>query len=173
MKNKAIYAGSFDPITNGHIDVIERGSKLFSELIIGIGNNINKKYFFSFEERLQLVKKACKHLDVTILQFNGLLIDFAREHTCKVILRGLRLLTDFDYEFQIGLANMNMNSDIETIFLLTHPNNIFISSSMVKEIVLAGGDVSNYVPKVVEKVLKEKIKNNTTNNVEMKSNTGI
>ncbi len=161
MKSKAIYAGSFDPITNGHFDIIERGSKLFSRLIIGIGNNINKKYFFSFEERLKLVKEACKHIDVEIFQFNGLLIDFAREHQCSVILRGLRLLTDFDYEFQLGLTNMNMNSAIETVFLLTHPNNIYISSSMVKEIALAGGDVSNYVPKIVEKKLKEKIKYGT------------
>ena len=159
MKSKAIYAGSFDPITFGHLDIIERGSKLFSHLIIGIGNNINKKYFFSFEERLRLVKKACKQSDVEIFQFNGLLIDFAYEHQCSVILRGLRLLTDFDYEFQLGLTNMNMNRDIETVFLLTHPNNIYISSSMVKEIALARGDVSNYVPKIVEKMLKQKIEN--------------
>jgi pantetheine-phosphate adenylyltransferase len=157
MKNKAIYAGSFDPITFGHIDIIERGSKLFSELIIGIGNNINKNYFFSLPERLELVTKVCSPMNVRVLEFNGLLIDFAKEHECSAIIRGLRLLTDFDYEFQLGLTNMNMNSTIETIFLLTHPNNIFISSSMVKEIALAGGDVSRYVPKIVEKKLKEKI----------------
>lgn len=156
---RAVYAGSFDPATFGHLDIIERGVKLFSEVIVGVGVNAAKKYTFTIDERIDILKRSLgPSIKIKILPFHGLLIDFAREHKCKVILRGLRVLTDFEYEFQIGLTNMNLDKDIETVFLLTTPKNIFISSSMVKEISQNGGDVSPYVHSYVKKRLEEKYK---------------
>lgn len=157
METKAVYAGSFDPVTYGHLDIIERGSKLFSEVIVGVGKNIKKDFAFSLEERISLISESTKKFsNVKVTSFDNLLVNFAKENNCKVIIRGLRALTDFDYEFQLGLTNMDMDSSIETIFLLTNPKNIFISSSMVKEIALHGGKLSNYVPDVVEKKLKKR-----------------
>ncbi len=144
---KAVIAGSFDPPTNGHVDIIRRAATLFDEVVVACGNNIKKRYFFTVEERLAMVQECSSNLDnVTVDSFSGLLVHYCAEVGAKAIVRGLRATSDFDFEFQIGLANMDMAPAVETVFLLTEPGNIFISSSLVKEIALNGGDVSRYLP---------------------------
>jgi pantetheine-phosphate adenylyltransferase len=155
----AVYVGSFDPLTFGHLDIIKRGAKLFEKLIVGIGVNSAKDCYFTLNERLDLLKECTKDFqNVEIRSFQGLVVGFAKANNCQIMLRGLRELTDFDYEFQMALANKDLDASLETIFLITSPQHIFISSSMVKEIFQNGGDVSKYAPAPVIKKLKEKIK---------------
>ena len=148
MKPKiAVYAGSFDPITLGHLNIAIRGASLVDKLIIAVGENPKKNYTFSLEERIQMISESVSHLsNIEIASFHGLLVDFCHHKEANIILRGLRAATDFDFEFQIGLANMDMAPDIETIFLLSEPQNIFISSSLVKEIASHGGNIQQYLP---------------------------
>ncbi|MEQ1502032.1 MAG: pantetheine-phosphate adenylyltransferase [Myxococcota bacterium] len=150
---RAIYAGSFDPVTNGHVDVIRRGAVLFDELVVAVGHNPAKRYRFELDQRVGLVKRAVDRPNVTVVPFDGLLVDAAAAHGAQVILRGLRALSDFDLEFRNGLANRDLTG-IETLFLLTDPANIFVSSSLVKEIASNGGDVSRYVPPEVVPLLR-------------------
>ncbi len=158
MSKTAIYAGSFDPVTIGHIDIIRRGAELFHGLIVAVGNNPAKNYFFEMNERVRLIEQAVADLDnVRVVPFSGLLVDACNEHGADMILRGLRALSDFDIEFRNGLANRDL-AGIETIFLLTDPNNIFVSSSLVKEIAFNGGDVSRYVPAGVLAAMSERLK---------------
>jgi len=155
----AVYAGSFDPITLGHLDIAARGSKLVDKLIIAIGVNPKKKYTFTLEERIAMVKECtAKYPNIEVRSFQGLLVHFCRDHSAGIILRGLRAVTDFEFEFQIGLANMDMASDIETVFLLSEPQNIFISSSLVKEIAFNQGEVQQYLPPSAYRRLMEKRK---------------
>ena len=157
MSRTAIYAGSFDPVTVGHVDLIVRGAALYDHLIVAVGNNPAKRYWFSLEERTALIAEACAGVsNVEVLPFSGLLVDMAAKSNANVILRGLRALSDFDLEFRNGLANRDL-SGIETVFLLTDPKNIFVSSSLVKEIATNGGDVSNYVPENVVKAIGTKL----------------
>jgi len=143
----AVYAGSFDPLTSGHLQLIERGARLYDRLILAVGSNPNKRYLFSTEQRVGMLESETRGIPgVEVLAFEGLLIDLCRRLEARVILRGLRASTDFDFEFNIGLANRDMAPEIETIFLLADPQHIFISSSLVKEIAFNGGDVSRYVP---------------------------
>ncbi|NOY27301.1 MAG: pantetheine-phosphate adenylyltransferase [Oligoflexia bacterium] len=145
----AVYAGSFDPPTFGHLHVIERGTRLFDDIVLAVGTNPAKHYLLGVDERIDVLSRATAHLSgIRVVPFGGLLVDFCRRVGARVILRGLRASTDFDFEFQIGLANMDMAPEIETVFLLTDPKHIFISSSLVKEIAANGGDVSRYVPTV-------------------------
>ena len=156
---KAIYAGSFDPLTLGHLDIIKRALKITDYLIIGVGENIRKKYLFSLQERINMINETLKSIPVKnfeVKAFEGLLVDFAKKEKAQCIVRGLRALTDFDYEFQIGLTNKELNGDVETIFLLTSKENIFISSSMVKELAYFKKDISNYVPVSVLKAFENK-----------------
>lgn len=149
MHRIAIYPGSFDPPTLGHLDVIQRGSKLFDEVVVAIGHNPSKRYWFDLAAREQLMREVCREVpNVRIVSFEGLLVDACRVHGATVILRGLRALSDFDMEFRNGLANRDL-AGIETLFLLTEPKNIFVSSSLVKEIAMNGGDAARYVPPVV------------------------
>lgn len=144
---RAVLAGSFDPITLGHLRIIQRGAGLFDEVIVACGHNVKKRYLLDLDTRLRVIRDATADLDnVRVESFEGLLIDFCRAQKAKVILRGLRAISDFEFEFRNGLANMDMAPEIETVFLLTEPQNIFVSSSLVKEIATHGGDVSRYLP---------------------------
>ncbi len=154
---RAIYAGSFDPVTNGHLDILERGAQLFHELIVAVGNNPAKRYLFTLEERARLVSEVVTASNVRVVPFSGLLVDAARQHDAHVILRGLRGSADLDAEFRYGLANRDLTG-IETLFLLTEPRNIFVSSSLVKEIVSNAGDVSRYVPPPVLRLLEQRFR---------------
>jgi pantetheine-phosphate adenylyltransferase len=158
MKSKAVYAGSFDPITFGHLDIIERALKLFDELIVLVARNPRKKPLFNVKERIKLVKETTKNLKkVRVEEFSGLLVDYMKKNEVKFIVRGLRALSDFDYEFQTALVNKKLNPGIETVFLITKPKFLYLSSSVVKEIVAFNGDISCFVPKKVEKALKQKL----------------
>lgn len=146
MSTRAIYAGSFDPITNGHVDVIRRGAALFDEVLVAVGDNPAKRYRFDRAARQALLDEAIADVpNARSIGFSGLLVHLCQQHQANVILRGLRALSDFDLEFRNGLANRDMTG-IETLFLLSDPDNIFVSSSLVKEIHSNGGDVSRYVP---------------------------
>ncbi|MCB9678484.1 MAG: pantetheine-phosphate adenylyltransferase [Alphaproteobacteria bacterium] len=156
MTTRAIYAGSFDPVTNGHVDVIRRGSALFDEVLVAVGDNPAKRYWFDREQREALIREAVSDVqNASVVTFRGLLVDAAAKHGANVILRGLRALSDFDLEFRNGLANRDL-SGIETLFILTEPDNIFVSSSLVKEIHTNGGDVSRYVPANVIAALRSR-----------------
>ncbi|MCR4404466.1 MAG: pantetheine-phosphate adenylyltransferase [Candidatus Acetothermia bacterium] len=157
---RALYPGSFDPITYGHIDIARRARKLFDELIVGVFSNPNKRTLFPLEERKKLVKRALKEeglADVKVIGYTGLLIECAKELEVEVVIRGLRVNSDFDYEFQIALTNRDLDSTFETVFLMTSRDYVFLSSSMVKEIKAFGGDVSRFVPRVVEEALERKL----------------
>ena len=149
-----IYAGSFDPITLGHLDIIKRASRITTRLIIAVLNINAKKPAFSVEERLELIRKVTKDIpNVEIMSFSGLTVDFAREQNANVLVRGLRAVTDFEYELQIAQLNHKLNPDLDTIFLTTSVEYSYLSSSIVKEIASYGGDISQFVPEeVVEDV---------------------
>ena len=150
MNHKAIYPGTFDPVTNGHIDIISRGAALFSELVVAVASNNAKRPFFSLEKRIYLVQKATAHLsNVSVVGFDNLLINFVNEQNGRVILRGLRAVSDFEYEFQLAGMNRKLSKQIETMFLTPSEDAMFISSTLVREIALLGGDVSRFVPEVV------------------------
>lgn len=153
----AIYPGSFDPVTNGHIDVIERALKLFGNVIVAIGDNPGKKPLFSTKERIEMLKESTKHLkNVEISSFSGLLIDYAKSKNSKIIIRGLRAVSDFEFEFQRALMNRVINGGIETVFIMTKEDYVYLNSSIVKEMAMFNGKVSGLVPKIVEKKLREK-----------------
>ncbi|WP_133130414.1 pantetheine-phosphate adenylyltransferase [Legionella yabuuchiae] len=155
MNKKAIYPGTFDPITNGHIDLIKRASKLFPELIIAVASSSAKRPFFSLSKRIELVEKAIGDLPgVNVMGFDSLLIHFAEEQNVGVILRGLRAVSDFEYEFQLAGMNRKLSTTIETMFLTPSEDYMFISSTLVREIATLGGDVSEFVPEVVVRALQ-------------------
>jgi len=157
MKKIAIYPGSFDPITNGHVDLIKRASKLFDEVIIAITQNANKSSFLSIDERVGAAENSIRSLENTkVLSFNSLLVDFAKEHNAQIIIRGLRAVSDFEYEFQLSGMNKRLNSEIETLFMTPSEEFANISSSLVREILMLGGDISPFVPSEVKKILLEK-----------------
>ena len=144
----AIYPGTFDPITNGHLDVIKRSAILFDKLIIGVASDNNdKKTMFSLNERIKFIKESVNNFDnVEVSEFNGLLMHFVESKDAIVIIRGLRVLSDFEYEFKMAMMNRGLNEKISTLFLMPHRKYVHISSSLVKEVALLGGDVSDYVP---------------------------
>lgn len=147
MGRLAIYAGSFDPITNGHLDLVERALGLFDTVVLAIGHNPAKAAFFPLEERVATLREVTAGLDrVEVDVFEGLLVHYCQRRGAQAIIRGLRAVSDFEFEFQIGLANMDMAPEVETVFLLSEPANIFISSSLVREIASNGGDVERYLP---------------------------
>lgn len=144
---RAIYPGSFDPFTNGHVDIILRSSKIVDRLIVGVLNNSAKKSLFSVEERVSMLKELTKDLpNVEVTSFDGLLVDYMREIDASIIVRGLRAVTDFEYELQIAQTNHIENTDIETIFLTTNLQYSYLSSTIVKEFASYGGDISKFVP---------------------------
>ena len=154
---KAVYPGSFDPVTNGHIDVITRAAAIVDEVIIGVLVNKKKSPFFTMEERFEMLKKAVVGIpNVTVRTFEGTTVDFAKANDARIIVRGLRAVTDYENEMQIAQTNRQICEEIETLFLITSLEYAFLSSTIVKEIASVGKDVSNWVPKVVEDKLKEK-----------------
>ena len=160
MCQKAIYPGSFDPITYGHIDIIKRALEVFPDLIVAVGHNPHKKPLFSVKERVAMLKKATKNLkSIEVLEFDGLVVDYARKQKAKVLIRGLRMLSDFEYEFQMALTNRKLAVDIETIFLMPHESYSYLSSKLLKEAASLGADLSSFVPDFVGKALKTKLVN--------------
>ena len=156
---RAIYPGSFDPVTNGHIDIIKRAAGIVDELIVGVLQNNAKTPLFSVEERVIILREVTKNLkNVKIIPFEGLLIDFATQVDAKVIVRGLRAITDFEYELQMSQTNRKLNADIETLFLTTSLEYSYLSSTTVKEVASFGGDISQFVPEFVAEKVAEKIK---------------
>jgi len=154
MKTIAIYPGSFDPITNGHVDLIHRACKLFVKVIIAIAQNANKDSFLSIDQRVKAVETAIEPLTNTrVLSFDSLLVDFAREHNAQIIIRGLRAVSDFDYEFQLSGMNKRLNPAIETLFMTPSEEFANISSSLVREMLFLGGDISQFVPESVKTIL--------------------
>ena len=154
MKTIAIYPGSFDPITNSHIDLIHRACKLFDEIIIAITQNANKTSMLSIDQRIEAVEASITSISNTrVLGFNSLLVDFAKDHNAQIIIRGLRAVSDFEYEFQLSGMNKRLNSRIETLFMTPSEEFANISSSLVREIFSLGGNISAFVPEPVETIL--------------------
>jgi pantetheine-phosphate adenylyltransferase len=154
---RAIYPGSFDPVTNGHLDVIERARKLFDEVIVAVAYNEDKQALFSIEQRLDLLRDSLGKIDnVKIAKFDGLLVEFATGQNASAVIRGLRAVSDFEFEFQMALMNRHLENKVETIFLMPKEAYTYLSSRLIKEIARLGGNVSNFVPAAVARALKEK-----------------
>lgn len=159
MTHRAVYPGTFDPITNGHVDIIERASVLFPTLIVAVGQNAKKQPFLSFEDRIACIKAAVSHLPgVKVCGFQELLVDFMKKEKARFIIRGLRAVSDFEYEFQLAGMNRQLSENIETLFLTPSSHCMFISSSLVREIASLGGDVANFVPQVVNQTLQRALR---------------
>jgi len=157
MDKIAIYAGSFDPVTNGHLDVIKRASKLFGNLIVAVGDNPRKKAFFSTKERIDMIKACTKSIpNAKAEPFSGLLVDFARKKKALVLVRGLRELSDFETEFQQAIINRELAPEIETVLIITDAKFFYLNSTIVKELACLKAKISGFVPAVVEKALKKK-----------------
>jgi pantetheine-phosphate adenylyltransferase len=157
MARVAIYPGSFDPITNGHMDLIERGLRIFDQIIVAIAVNPVKKPLFSIEERIDLIRHSLNdHPRVKVDHFTGLLVDFVRQQGTNIILRGMRAITDFDYEFQLAMMNRRLAPEVETVFLMTDLKWVFISSSILKEAASLGGAIEGLVPDIVCRRLRQK-----------------
>ncbi len=156
---RAIYPGTFDPVTNGHLDLIERGLRIFDELVVAVAHNPKKQPFFSVEERLQLIRESVKgYKRVKVEEFNGLLVDYVKAKDSLVIIRGLRAVSDFEFEFQMALMNRRLAMDIETVFMMPSEEFSYLTSTIVKEISSLGGSVKGLVPQAVEKALKKKFR---------------
>jgi pantetheine-phosphate adenylyltransferase len=155
---KAIYPGSFDPLTNGHLDLIERGSKIFDELVIAILRNSEKSPLFSVEERMEMLKDTTSHFsNVSVDTFEGLLVDYVAKQDARVVLRGIRAISDYEYELQMALMNRELHPQIETIFMLPAVEYTYVSSRLVKEVFRLGGDVARLVPPTVLESLKARL----------------
>lgn len=158
MPKIAIYPGSFDPLTYGHLDLIKRGVKIFDEVIVAVAQNTNKVALFSAEERIAMLKSVTKNIKGVRLEiFDGLVIDFARKRKINVLIRGLRMLSDFEYELQMALTNRRLDERIETIFLMPSEGYSFLSSTLIKQAASLGANISSFVPKEVERKLKAKL----------------
>ena len=159
MNKRAIYPGSFDPVTYGHIDLIKRAQVIFPEVIVAVAHNPNKKPLFSVKERVDMLKKATSGFkNVSVDDFDSLVVEYARKNNARVLIRGLRMISDFEYEFQMALTNRKLADDIETIFLMPQESYSYLSSKLLKETATLGADLSNFVPDFVEQALKKKLK---------------
>jgi pantetheine-phosphate adenylyltransferase len=156
---RAIYPGSFDPVTNGHLDVVERARKLFDEVIVAVAHNDEKQPLFSLEDRLDFLRQTVGKIDnVRVARFDGLLVEFARTEKANAVIRGLRAVSDFEFEFQMALMNRKLENNVETIFLMPKEEYTYLSSRLVKEIARLGGNVSKFVPAIVAASLDERFK---------------
>lgn len=154
---RAVYPGNFDPITNGHLDIIERAAKLFDEVIVAVGTNLGKAPLFTADERVEMIREACSHLpNVKADSFQGLTVRYAASVGANVLVRGLRALSDFDYEFEMALTNRRLDGGMETVFMMTNAEYSFLSSSLVKEVASFGGSVEGLAPQIVVKRLEQK-----------------
>jgi len=159
MNKRAIYPGTFDPITYGHLDLIKRGLLLFDEIIIAVAEMSQKKILFPVEERVNLIKEVTEEFSgIKVESFKGLVVDYARSKNVRIILRGLRMVSDFEYEFQMALTNRKLAPEIETIFMMTNEKYSFISSRLIKEAMSLGADVSEFVPPPVYRALMDKLR---------------
>ena len=159
MSNLAIYPGSFDPVTLGHIDLIKRAKRIFDEVLVAVAHNERKHPLFSIKDRIEMLKEVTKGMKgVQVEAFEGLVIDYARRKKTNVIIRGLRMISDFEYEFQMALTNRRLNENIETVFLMPSEGFSFLSSTLLKEAAALGADISSFVPDFVEKRLKERLR---------------
>ncbi len=155
----AVYPGTFDPITNGHLDILMRASSIFDIVYVAVAINLRKEPLFSTEERIKLIEESIKDFNnVKIEKFNGLIVDFAQKVGATVVIRGLRAISDFDYEFQMALTNRQLNENIDTVFLMPHKDYTYLSSSTVREIAKFNGDVSAFVPDGVRKAMAKKFR---------------
>ena len=162
MKKIAVFPGSFDPITNGHIDIIERCNHLFDKIIIAIAFNPEKRGLFTLNERLEMIRTIYgEHKNIIIDSFEGLLMDYAKKVGANIIIRGLRAISDFEYEFQMALMNRRLDDKIETIFMMPHETYSYVSSRLIKEVFQLGGSIQGLVPPIVEKKLREKFRKKT------------
>jgi pantetheine-phosphate adenylyltransferase len=159
MRRIAIYPGSFDPVTNGHIDIAQRGLRLFDKIIVAILSNPVKNFLFTVEERIEMLESSLEEYpNIEVEKFDGLLVDYAAKKDSTAILRGMRAVSDFEYEFQLALMNRKLNRDVQTVFLMTGLRWIFTSSSIIKEAAQFGGDIEGMVPPIVNEKLKKKFK---------------
>lgn len=155
---EAIYPGSFDPVTNGHLDVIQRAGRIFNHVTVAVANNTAKKALFTISERVELLREVTRAMkNVSVETFDTLVVEYAHKKKVNVLIRGLRMTSDFDYEFQIAFMNRRLAEDIETVFLMPSENVSFVSSSLLKEIASVNADISSFVPKAVERKLKERL----------------
>ena len=156
---RAVYPGTFDPLTRGHEDLVRRASTLFDAVILAVADSRSKKPFFTLEERLDMARQVLADLgNVKVMGFHGLLIDFARQHDARVVVRGLRAVSDFEYEFQLAGMNRNLSPDMETVFLTPSEQHMFISATLVREIAMFGGDISKFVHPIVRAKLAARVK---------------
>lgn len=159
MSKTAIYPGSFDPVTKGHIDLIERASKIFDRVIVAAAHNSQKQPLFTVQERVNMLKQATAGMKgVEVESFEGLVIDYAHKKNVNVLIRGLRMISDFEYEFQMALTNRRLAQDVETVFLMPSESYAFLSSTLLKEAAALGADISHFVPKFVEQPLKDRLR---------------
>ena len=159
MARVAVYPGSFDPVTYGHLDVMERAVRIFDRVIVAVANNASQNYLFSMEERLSLVREAARGIKgVSVVPFEGLVTDLAKKKGTNVLIRGLRMTSDFEYEFQMALTNRRLAEKVETVFLMPSERFSFLSATLLKEVARLDADISSFVPKCVEKRLKERMK---------------
>lgn len=159
MKKIAVYAGSFDPVTYGHIDIIERAAYIFDNVIVAVAHNADKELLFTVGERVAMLKRATRHIPNTAIDdFNGLAVDYVLSKKANILIRGIRMVSDFEYEFQMALTNRKINDRVETIFLMPNESYSYLSSTLIKEAALLGAELKSFVPDFIEKELKKKLK---------------